>query len=56
MKESQLPEAETTVKKSNHHSFRNMMLLVLFALAIWSWFHYLPQHAMNTLATLNDRG
>ncbi len=54
MKESKLSQTDV-VPKSTHHTFRNMMLLILFALAIWSWFNYLPQHAIDTLAVLNDR-
>lgn len=38
---------------SNSHSFRNMMLLILFAIGVWSWFHYLPQHAVSTITHIN---
>jgi hypothetical protein len=54
MKDSKLPQTEA-VQAPKNHSFRNMMLLILFVLAIWSWFNYLPQHAMNTLSMLNNR-
>jgi hypothetical protein len=30
------------------------MLLVLFAIGVWSWFHYLPQHAVQTITHMSD--
>lgn len=41
------------IKQPSNHSFRNMMLLVLFAIGVWSWFYYLPQHAIQTITAAN---
>jgi hypothetical protein len=41
--------------EDSNHSFRNMMLLIIFALLMRGWANYLPQHALTTLSMAHDR-